>query len=129
MTLWGGIIAAALLAEYGAGALADLLQLRALRKPLPPEFRGSYDDETFRRSCAYAAARTRFGMFSSAANLAALFLFWFARGFDALDALVRAWHAGPVVTGIAWIGILVAARALFGLPFRLYATFVIEERF
>jgi STE24 endopeptidase len=42
---------------------------------------------------------------------------------------VRQWGVGPVTTGTLYIGILLALKALLDLPFSLYSTFVIEERF
>jgi len=65
----------------------------------------------------------------SAVDLSVLLAFWFLGGFRALDAWVRSWNAHPVPTGLAFIGILVAARFLLSMPFEAYRTFVIEERF
>jgi STE24 endopeptidase len=58
-----------------------------------------------------------------------LLAFWFAGGFGWLDSLVRGWGLTPVLTGIVFLLILVVARGILGLPFSVYAVFVIEERF
>jgi len=66
---------------------------------------------------------------SAAFDLGLLLVFWFAGGFEWLDSLVRQWGFGPVVTGLLYIGILLAAKVLLDQPFAFYSTFVIEARF
>jgi STE24 endopeptidase len=58
-----------------------------------------------------------------------LLAFWFSAGFNWFDQLVRAWNFVPLVTGLFYIGILSFAYSLVTLPFGIYRTFVIEERF
>ncbi len=50
-------------------------------------------------------------------------------GFNWLDQIVRSWNYGPILTGILFIGILGFAGSLLSLPFDMYGTFVIEEKF
>ena len=61
--------------------------------------------------------------------MALLLTFWFAGGFQWLDAIVRSWELGAIWTGLAYIGLLLLARQVVTLPFSVYSTFVIEERF
>jgi STE24 endopeptidase len=108
---------------------ARLLNLRALRPDLPPEFADVYDGEAYRRSQEYTRVNTRFHFVESMFDLAVLLAFWFAGGFGWLDELVRSWGLGPIWTGLLFFLILAVARGVLGLPFSLYAVFVIEERF
>jgi STE24 endopeptidase len=62
-------------------------------------------------------------------DLALLLIFWQVGGFNYLDQLVRSWGFGVVVTGLIFTGILLLAKTLISLPFSIYSTFVIEERF
>jgi len=55
--------------------------------------------------------------------------FWFAGGFQGLDALVRGWELGLIWSGLAYIGLLALGKALLDLPWRVYDTFVIEAHF
>jgi STE24 endopeptidase len=128
------IILVALLIEYVLSAIADVLNTRALDAPLPKEFEGVYNPEKYQRSQEYTRTRTLFGRVQSTFGLVVLLAFWFSGGFNWLDQIVRAWNLGTFVplelaTGIAFIGILVAAHSILALPFRIYSTFVIEERF
>ena len=129
MNAYGLVILAALLVQNGLSLLADVLNLRALRPELPAEFRDVYDGERYARSQEYTRARTRFGFWPQAVDLAVLLAFWFGGGFAWLDERVRGLGFGPVASGLVYIGVLALAKALIDLPFRYYATFVIEERF
>ncbi len=129
MNLYAVIILSALLIEFSLTLVADLLNLKALRNNPPQEVAGLYDPAAYRKSQTYTRATTTFGWVTATVHLAALLLFWFTGGFNALDEMLRRGGFGPVPTGIAYIGILILARSLLSLPFRLYGTFVIEERF
>ncbi len=129
MNLYGAIILAALLLDFGLGTLARVLNLGALRGEPPEEMRGVYDPESYRRSQRYTRARTRFGLVATSFDLAVLLVFWHAGGFDRLDRWLRGFELGPVLTGLLFIGSLSLARGILGLPFAVYATFVLEERF
>ena len=129
MNAFGAIILFALLLDLILNAIADYLNLRMLQPDLPQEFRGLYDEARYRRSQAYLKVNTRFGWFVSSINLLLLLVFWFGGGFPLLDKCVRSWHLGPVPSGMAFIGILSLLAGIVSLPFSIYATFVIEERF
>lgn len=129
MNAYALLVLAALVFEYGLHLVADLLNLRGLR-PEPPEgFEDVYDAERYRRSQEYTRARTRFALVPATFDLVVLLAFWFAGGFGWLDRAVRGLGYGPILTGLVFIGALMLAKSLLGLPFQAYATFVIEERF
>ena len=129
MNAYALVVLAALLAEFGLNLAADLLNLRALRPELPAEFSDVYDAGSYRRSQEYTRARTRFGIVTNTFELCTLLAFWALGGFGWLDGLVRGFALGPIASGLAFIGALGLAKTLIDLPFRYYATFVIEERF
>jgi STE24 endopeptidase len=129
MNVYGIIILLTLLLDSALNLVADLLNLRALRPELPAAFRGVYDAEAYRQSQAYTRAQTQFAWISSTVMLVVTLLFWFSGGFSLLDQIVRGWGWGPIWTGLAYIGLLMGGRMLLALPFSVYGTFVIEERF
>jgi STE24 endopeptidase len=55
--------------------------------------------------------------------------FWFTGGFNFFDGLVRSWGLPSVLTGIIYIGLLLLFNEILNLPFGIYGTFIIEERF
>lgn len=129
MNIFSIIILVTLAVDFLLNLAADILNLQALDSGLPEEFKGVYDENTYDQSQAYTKVNTRFGILTSAFNLAVLLVFWFAGGFNWLDQIVRSWQLGVIWTGLAYIGILIAAKMLLSLPFSIYSTFVIEERF
>lgn len=129
MNIFAVIIIATLVVDFVLNLVADLYNLKSLDKGLPDEFSDVYDEETYEKSQRYTKVRTKFGFFTSIFNLAVLLVFWFAGGFQWMDELVRSWELGVIWTGLAYIGLLLLARQIITLPFSLYSTFVIEEKF
>lgn len=123
------IILVAIVGEYALSALSSVLNLRALSPALPAEFGGVFEGERYARSQEYTRTRTRFGLVRGAVSLAVVLAWWQAGGFEWLDQLLRGLGYGSIVTGLLYIGALGLASTVLGLPFRIYSTFVIEQRF
>lgn len=129
MNIFSIIILATLAIDFTLNLVADFFNMKSLDKGLPDEFRDVYDEQTYDKSQEYTKTRTRFGIISSIFNLAVLLVFWFAGGFNWLDEMVRSWELGLIWTGLVYIGLLLLGRSILTLPFSLYSTFVIEEKF
>jgi STE24 endopeptidase len=123
------VILFALLLEYAIGVAANLLNLRSLTSEVPPELEGVYPPEDYRKSQEYIRTNTRFDFITSTFSLVVLLSFWFAGGFNYVDQIVRSWGFTPVLNGLFYIGILLMGYGLLTLPFSIYHTFAIEERF
>jgi STE24 endopeptidase len=125
----GRFVFSTLVGYFLLDSLAKLLNLRSLRTQVPEEFLDVYDADRYRRSQEYTKLNTWFDLVVSAVELAALLVFWFVGGFEALDRFVRAYHLPPVGNGLLYLGILCVAREVLMLPFEIYHTFVIEQRY
>lgn len=123
------IILAAIIFDYALNGVADYLNLTRLRDDLPVSFRGVYDPNRYRKSQRYLKVNTRFGWMTATFNVSVILIFWFAKGFPLLDEWVRSFDYGPIITGLIYMAILLLSKGLLSLPFDIYATFVIEERF
>jgi STE24 endopeptidase len=123
------IILFALLIEHAVGVVASLLNLKSLRSEPPPALEGVYQPEEYRKAQEYIRTNTRFDFVTDTFSLLVLLSFWFAGGFNYLDQVVRAWGSDPILNGLLYIGILMLGYSLLTLPFSIYHTFVIEERF
>ena len=110
-------------------AVAALLNLNSLGATMPGEFEEVYDESAYQKLREYTAVKTRFGLVEATFDLLILVVFWFAGGFEYLDRAVRALHWGVVPTGLAYIGLLALGRMLLSVPFDIYQTFGIEQRF
>ena len=129
MNIFTFIILATLLLEYGLHLIADYLNLKTLRVDLPKEFAGTYSEEAYKKSQDYTRTKTSYGILASTVSLAVTLAFWFAGGFNYIDMVVRDWGLAFIWTGLSYIGILMLLKSILSLPFSIYSTFVIEERF
>ena len=108
---------------------AALLNLRRLSPELPAEFVGVFDDAQYARSQAYTRATTRFGLIQSTVSLALTVAFIVAGGFNYVDLAARSFGFSSIPTGLLFTGMLALLSTIAGLPFSVYSTFVIEQRF
>jgi len=129
MNLFGQIILFTLLGTWLIKLAADLLNLGAASPTIPEVFREVYDPADYRRSQEYLRANTRFSLIDSTFDLLLLLVFWFTGGFNWLDQFIRAWGFDPVINGVLFTGALLLFQGLVGLPFSIWHTFVLEERF
>jgi STE24 endopeptidase len=129
MNIFTIVILAAILIDFTLGIISNRMNLKALSKDLPDEFEDVYDEETYAKSQKYTRVNTKFGFITGSSDLLLLLAFWFAGGFNILDQWARGFDFGVIGTGLIFIGALVIAKTLISLPFSLYSTFVIEERF
>ncbi len=123
------IILLAIFFDFVLNGLSDYLNLTRLQEDLPEAFEGVYDPERYRKSQEYLKVNTRFGWMIAAFDLIVILVFWFGRGFPLLDEWVRSFGYGSILCGLMYIALLVVFKALLSLPFSIYHTFVIEERF
>lgn len=129
MNIFAIIILVTLLVDFILNLASDYLNLKFLDKSLPEEFDDVIDEHTYAQSQKYTRTRTLFGIVTSSFNLFVLLVFWFAGGFNWLDQQVLEWGFGVVGTGLLYIGLLLLFKMLLTLPFSIYSTFVIEEKF
>ncbi len=129
LNLYAYIILATLAAQFVVSLVANRLNINSLNDQLPSEFEGIYDAEKYARSQQYTRETTRFSLVVSLVDLAVLLTFWFAGGFQTADALVRLAGFGSIVTGLLFVALLLAANSLIHLPFSVYSTFVLEEKY
>ena len=109
--------------------IAGLLELRSLHPELPAEFVGVYDPERYARAQEYTRASIRLALVRRTVGLALTVAFVLAGGFNLVDALARGLGLPPVPTGLVFTGLLALLSGAVQLPFSVYATFGIEERF
>jgi STE24 endopeptidase len=123
------IIIAILVFDYLLERLLDYLNSRLWSDRLPPELEGIYNAERYRKSQEYTRANTRLSLYSDTVSFTAMLLMLLLGGFAFLDRIVWSVSEHPILLSLMFFGVLGIAAELIGLPFSLYSTFVIEERF
>jgi len=126
------IFLAVFLLRSGVQVYLTRLNLSSLRRhgtTVPEMFQGSIDPERLRKISAYTVDSERFGLLSTLANQG-LFLIILLSGFlPWLEKLIRPWGHGEIVNGLIFFAALSISSNLLRIPFGLYETFVIEERY
>lgn len=123
------IIVLALFLLWKLDFAATLLNLRAFPPSVPDELAGVMDDEKLGRAREYHIVNARLNIIQSIASLAVLLVFWFAGGFGWLDAVARSLAAGDITAGLFFLSAIFLGQALVSLPFSIWHTFVIENRY
>jgi STE24 endopeptidase len=127
--------AAALLATLGTKFWLASRQIRHVaqhRGTVPAAFAGRVSLEAHQRAADYTIAKLRFGLLTTAFGAAVLLGWTLLGGLDALNAAVRD-AVQPAWGGMGYqLALLVAFSVIGGvldLPFELWSTFRIEQRF
>ena len=123
------IILSALVVEYLMDVISTYLTLKSLDPVLPSEFDGIYEREKYQQSQMYTRANIKFSQFSSALNFILILIIILWGGFNIVDSWVRGLSTHPVWGGLLFIGILFFIQDIILIPFSIYHSFVIEEKF
>lgn len=109
--------------------LLDYLNTTRWSELLPDELKGIYDASEYKKSQQYLKVNHKFGMLTSTISFVAMMAMLIFGGFGWLDELVRHWTINPIWMALLFFGILGFASDLLSMPFSIYDTFVIEEKF
>ena len=123
------IIIFALMVEYLFSTISSILDMRNIIEEVPTEFQDVYDSEKYAKSQSYLRDRTRFGIFSSTFSLLLILVVIHTGLFGVLDHFVRIQTNQPIFAGLLFFGIIFVIQDVINLPFSIYSTFVIEEKF
>ncbi len=123
------IILAILIFHYLLDLIVDILNVRNVSPELPKEFEGYYDEEKYRKSQNYLKETTTFDIKKETFMLAITILFICLGGFNYVDQWARQFGQGEIITGLIFAGVLMLASFILSLPYSIYSTFVIEEKF
>ncbi|MEW6614908.1 MAG: M48 family metallopeptidase [Thermodesulfobacteriota bacterium] len=123
------IILAILVGNYLLGLIVDTLNVRHVRTDLPEEFNGYYDAGEYKKSQEYLRENTRFGIISNTIVTPISIAFILLGGFDIVDQFARGFRLGSILTGLIFTGTLLLASQILFIPFSIYGTFVIEEKY
>ncbi len=129
MNAWLILILIILIGNYLLDLIVSVLNLKALSPDLPDEFKDTFDKEEYARSQKYTRVTSGFALIESSVSLFVTLCFILIGGFNYVDTFVRSYEYSSIVNGILFTGILILLSALLNLPFSLYSTFVIEEKF
>jgi STE24 endopeptidase len=109
--------------------IVELLNLKAADPKLPEEFEGYYDSKRYSLSQKYLREQTLVGLWHSLYSTGILLSAIFLGLFNWMDQWARGFGFNEIFTGLVFIGLLGIASSLLHLPWGIYDTFVLEEKY
>jgi STE24 endopeptidase len=123
------IIVGIVIFDFIVERLLDYLNTTRWSDLLPKQVADVYEPSEYKKSQAYKMVNHKFGMLTSTFSFLLILLMLFFEGFALVDSWVSAASSHFIVVSLLFFAIIGLASELLTLPFDVYDTFVIEERF
>lgn len=123
------IILAIAFISYLFDQLLDYINLKAQRKDIPDDIASFYDRDKYLKSLDYHKELTNFSFITSAFSFLLSASMLISGGFGWLDSILRPLVENEILLALAFFGVLMLASDILTIPFQLYSTFVIEEKY
>jgi STE24 endopeptidase len=107
----------------------DYVNLKAQRTDIPDEIAAFYERTRYLKSLNYHQELTKFSFLTSAFSFVLSMAMLLLGGFGWLDNILGTYLDNEIVRALAFFAVLVLASDLLTLPFQLYSTFVIEDKY
>jgi STE24 endopeptidase len=107
----------------------NLVHMRRFGNAVPDEFKGEIDEGLMKKTREYEAEHTRFGFLSSIFGNIATVVFFFSGLFNAYNSWIASLRLPFILSGWLFFMILFYANEFLSIPFSLYNTFKIENRY
>jgi STE24 endopeptidase len=118
-----------LIADFSLERFLAFLNIKHSKKNLPDILSGIYDSDKYARQQDYFRTNTRFGMLTSTYSFVIIICMYVFGGFGWIDSILQVYIQHEILRSLAFFGILFLANDLLTIPFEIYDTFVIEQRF
>lgn len=129
MNSWLIVVLCIILISFALELAVSYLNIGALTPELPKEFSDVYNKEEYEKSQNYTKATTRFGILENVVSTGLTVSFLLLGGFNWIDTIARSFNYGTIITGLLFTAALGVLSFIVGIPFSIYSTFVIEEKF
>lgn len=123
------VIITIIIFDYILDRYLDFLNAKTRNANLPDELKGIYDEEKYRKSIEYEIVNSKFGFITATLDFIIILGMLFSGGFAFVDSAAGSFTENPIYKGIIFFGLLGIASDFLHLPFTIYDTFVIEQRF
>ena len=132
MTSFSALFLAALLLSTATRlwlARRHVRHIRSHRDRVPASFSAEIGLDAHRKAADYSSTKTGFNMLGVVFDAAVLLILTFGGALQGIDQLAAAVFPEGITRGVLFIAILTVVLSVIELPFNLYRTFGIEERF
>ena len=122
-------IIAFILADFCIELTLTYLNVKASKWPIPDILKGLYDDEKYRKQQAYSMENRKVNLLTTTLSMFLTLGFFAFGGFSWLDGVVRNMTGSYVLRSLFFFGFFFVVEFILSLPFSIYSTFSIEERY
>lgn len=129
MNIYIFIIPFILFFEYLLSFIVRTLNLMALDPKLPEEFKDTFDSDKYIKSQEYTRTNSKFSYVTSTFSLLITLIFIYGGIYNIIDQWLIGFLENKIIIGLLFFGILTLITDIISLPFSIYSTFVIEEKF
>jgi STE24 endopeptidase len=122
-------IIAVLFFGYFSDLALEFLNSSRRSHPIPKQLDDVYETDSYNKQQEYEKSKSKFGLISGGVSFLATICMFIFGIFGILDSWISAFASLPIVSALYFFGIIALASSVLSLPFDIYATFVIEEKF
>ena len=123
------ILIAILLIKFTIDSVLNHLNAKHFYDTIPNEVSDVYEINEYQQSQSYKKTNHNFSKITSLFSLITTLLFFFFNGFSIVDNIARGFSNNTIVITLIFYGIIIIGSDIISIPFSLYKTFVIEEKF
>ena len=123
------ILIAIIILNFFKDSILDYLNSKYFDNEIPDIISDIYDKEKYLKSQEYKKTQYKFNRISSIYSLLILLLFFYFDGFLILDNYCRLLFDSELIISLSFFGIIYFGNDLLSIPFSIYHTFIIEEKF
>ena len=123
------ILITILLIKFVIDSVLNHLNAKHFNDALPNDVSDVYDINEYQQSQSYKKSNHNFSKITSLFSLITTLLFFFFNGFSIVDEIARGFSNNIIIITLIFFGIIIIGSDIISIPFSLYRTFVIEEKF
>jgi STE24 endopeptidase len=123
------ILISILLIKFTIDSVLNHLNAKHFYDTIPNEVSDVYEINEYQQSQSYKKTNHNFSKITSIFSLITTLLFFFFNGFSIVDNIARGFSNNTIVITLIFFGIIIIGSDIISIPFSLYKTFVIEEKF
>jgi STE24 endopeptidase len=109
--------------------ILDHLNFHRWKSDLLEKLASFYSKEEYKKAYQYNKTKDRFSLLTDSLSFIIMILFFVLGGFAWLNGILEPGIDSEILLALAFFGILFIASDLISIPFSIYNTFVIEEKF
>ena len=123
------ILITILLIKFVIDSVLNHLNAKHFNDTLPNDVSDVYEINEYQKSQSYKKTNHNFSKITSLFSLITTLLFFFFDGFSIVDEIARGFSNNIIIITLIFFGIIIIGSDIISIPFSLYKTFVIEEKF